>query len=176
MSGRYKRPVQYGRECANKSSVQAVHLSLGVCMRERQHIYEDLNDSSSASPGGSQQLEIPLSPNSKRASNFFQIHWYFTRRGDFNARQDSIVRLYFCQTPTFCISANILEGANILYIRQYFGRRQNFVNPPIFWKAPIFCISTNNLEGANILYIHQYFGRRQCFLYQPIIWTAPTFS
>jgi hypothetical protein len=74
-------------------------------MRERQHIYEDLNESSSASPGGSQQLEIPPSLNSKRAANFFQFRWFFTWRGDFNARQDSIVRLFFCETPTFCKSA-----------------------------------------------------------------------
>ncbi len=47
--------------------------SLGVYMRERQHIYEDLNESTSASPGGSQQLEIPPSPNSELAANFFQI-------------------------------------------------------------------------------------------------------
>ncbi len=73
--------------------MQAVHLSLGVCMRERQHIYEDLNENSSASPGGSQQLEIPPSLNSKRAANFFQFRWFFTWRGDFNARQDSIVCL-----------------------------------------------------------------------------------
>jgi hypothetical protein len=38
MSGRYNQPLQYGRECTNKSRVQAVHLSLGVCMREWQHI------------------------------------------------------------------------------------------------------------------------------------------
>jgi hypothetical protein len=33
-------------------------------------IYEDLNESSSARLGGSQQLEILSSPNSKRAPNF----------------------------------------------------------------------------------------------------------
>ena len=33
-------------------------------------IYEDLNESSSARLGGSQQLEILPSPNSKRAPNF----------------------------------------------------------------------------------------------------------
>ena len=81
---------------------------------------QPLNESSSASPGGSQQLEIPPSPNSKRSANFFQILWFFTRRGDFNAQQDSIVCLYFCKTPTFCKSA-------------YFSvRRQHFPNPPIF--------------------------------------------
>ena len=69
-SGCYNQQVQYGKECADKSSVQAVHLPLGVYMSERQHIYEDLNKSSSARPGGSQQLEILPSPNSKRAQNF----------------------------------------------------------------------------------------------------------
>jgi hypothetical protein len=67
LSGRYNQPVQYGRERANKISVQAVHLSLGDCMRESQYIYEDLNESSSVRPGGSQQLEIPPSLNSKAA-------------------------------------------------------------------------------------------------------------
>ncbi len=73
MSGRYKQPVQYGRDSAHKSRAVLAGLSLGVCMRERHHIYEDLNESFSASPGGSQQLEIPPSPNSKRAANIFQI-------------------------------------------------------------------------------------------------------
>ena len=125
MSGRYNQPVQYG-----------------VCMRERQHIYEDLNESSSASPGGSQQLEIPPSPNSKRAANIFQIRWYFTRRGDFNALQDSIVRLYFCQTPTFCKSTYVS------------GKRQHFLNLPIFWRS------------ANILGIRQYVWN------PPIFWKS----
>ena len=140
MSGWYKQPVQYGRVSAHKSRAAWARSSLGVCMRERQHIYENLNESSSASPGGSQQLEIPPSPYIKRAANFFQIRWYFTRRGDFNARQDSIVRLFFCKAPIFCKSAWFSE------------KRQYFVNPPyflksanisqirlIFWKAQGFC-------------------------------------
>jgi hypothetical protein len=139
MSDRYKQPVQYGRESAHKSRAAWAVSSLGVCMRERQHIYEDLNESSSASPGWSQQLEIPPSLNSKRAANFFQFRWFFTRRGDFNARQDSIVRLFFCKAPTFCKSA------------WFFEKRQDFSNPPdlcksantfqirlIFVKAPTF--------------------------------------
>ncbi len=142
MSGRYKQPVQYGRDSAHKSEAAWAVFSLGVCMRERQHIYEDLNESSSASPGGSQQLEIPPSLNSKRATNFFQIRWYFTRRGDFNARQDSIICLYFCKTPTFCKSAH------------FSVRRQYFPNPPIFWKS------------ADILEIRQYFGN------PPIFWKS----
>jgi hypothetical protein len=50
MSGRYKQPVQYGRDSAHKSRAAWVVFSLGVYMNERQHIYEDLNESSSASP------------------------------------------------------------------------------------------------------------------------------
>jgi hypothetical protein len=73
MLGRYKQPVQYVTESAHKSRAAWAVFSLGVCMGERQHIYEDLNESSSASPGGIQQLEIPQGLNSKRAANFFQI-------------------------------------------------------------------------------------------------------
>ncbi len=72
-------------------------------MSERQHIYEDLNESSSARPGGSQQLEILLSPNSNRTPNFSPK--ILARRRDFNARHSSIVRLNFYQAPKFCIPA-----------------------------------------------------------------------
>jgi hypothetical protein len=89
-------------------------IPLGVYMSERQHIYEYLNESSSARPGGSQQLEILASPNSKRTANFSAD--IFARRRDFNARQGSIVRLYFC----ICIPTNISGGAYILYTRQCF--------------------------------------------------------
>jgi hypothetical protein len=93
-------------------------------MSETQHIYEDLNESYSARPGRSQQLEIPPNPNSKRAPNFSAN--IFARRGDFNAHQDSIVRLYSHQTPTFCIPAKILGDAYILYTRQYFHETPRF--------------------------------------------------
>ncbi len=69
-SGQYNQPVQYGRDAAHKSRAAWAGLPLGVYMSERQHIYKYLNESSSARPGGSQQLEIPPSPNSKRTPNF----------------------------------------------------------------------------------------------------------
>jgi hypothetical protein len=75
MSGLYNQPVQYGRDAAHKSRAAWAVISLGVYMSERQQIYEDLNESSSARPGGSQQLEIPPSSNSKRADKLF--HLYF---------------------------------------------------------------------------------------------------
>ncbi len=74
-SGRYNQQVQYGR------AAWAVW-SLGVYMSERQHIYEDLNESSSARPGGSQQLGIPPSPNSKWTPNFSTD--ILARRGNFS--------------------------------------------------------------------------------------------
>ncbi len=69
-SGRYNQPVQYGRDAANKSREAWAIRSLEVYMSERQHIYEDLNESCLARPGGSQQLEVLPSPNSKRTPNF----------------------------------------------------------------------------------------------------------
>ncbi len=159
-SGRYNQPVQYGRDAAHKSRAAWAGIPRGVYMSERQHIYEDLNESSSARPGGSQQLEIPPSPNSKRTPNFFADIWLgaeiFTRRGDFNARQGSIVRLYFYQAPIFCVPAQI------------FIRRQYFWHPPEFsWDANILSIRQNFHEtprfrhapiisyDANILGMHQ---------------------
>jgi hypothetical protein len=163
MSGRYMQLVQYGRESAYKCRVAWAVFSLGVCMRERQQIYEDLNESSSASPGGSQQLEIPPSLNSKRAASFFQFRWFFTRRRDFNAHQDSIVHLFFCRAPTFYKSAC------------FFVRLQYFPNPPdfcksanifqiclIFWKAPVFSKSAWFSEKR------QYFSNPPDFLKTPI--------
>ncbi len=137
-----------GETPSHKSRAGCAVSPLGVYISERQHIYEDLNESSSASPGGSQQLEIPPSPISKRAANLFR--WYFTRRGDFNVRQDSIIRLYFCQTPTICKSANNWVSANI-------WKTPTFCNPPIFWKMPIFCNPPIFSWDANI------FMRRQIF-------------
>jgi hypothetical protein len=64
MAVRYKQPVQYGKGPPIKA-----FSSLGDSC-EIHHIYEDLNESSSARPGRSQQLEIPPSLNSKQAACF----------------------------------------------------------------------------------------------------------
>ncbi len=166
MPGRYKQPVQYGRESAHKSRATWAISSLGVCMRERQHIYEDLNESSSARPGGSQQLEIPPSLNSKQAASFFQFRWFFTRRGDFNARQDSIVRLFFCKAPIFCKSAWFSVK------RQYFSNQPDFLKSSnifqirlIFWKAPIFLKSAWFFEKRKALVNSLDFFWLQIFVY-----------
>ncbi len=54
---------------AHKSRAAWAVSSLGTAW-EIHHIYEDLNESSSARPEGSQQLEIPLGLNIKRAACF----------------------------------------------------------------------------------------------------------
>jgi hypothetical protein len=46
-------------------------------------------------------------PKQYAGSQLFQSRLFFTRRGDFNARKDSIVRLFFCS-------------------------RKDSVNPPVF--------------------------------------------
>ena len=130
MSGWYKQPVQYRRESAHKGRAAWAVFSLGVCMRERQHIYEDLNESSSASPRGSQQLEIPPSPNSKsgpptfpRSAGFSPVAGISTPAKILSFSYISARRQHFENSPIF------LESANIFEIRQYFG------DPPIFWKS-----------------------------------------
>ncbi len=108
-------------------------------MRETLHIYEDLNESSSASPGGSQQLEIPPSLNSKRAASIFQSRWFFSRRGDFNARQDSIVRLFFQEsTNIFQIHLFFWKAPIFFKSACFSGKRQYFQIRLFFWKALIF--------------------------------------
>jgi hypothetical protein len=138
ISGRYKQPVQYGRDSAHKSRAGWAVFSLGVYMTERQHIYEDLKESSSASPGGSQQLEIPPSPNSKRPPTF--------------SRSADISPALEISTPAKILStAYISAGANILQVRQH------FVQPPVFWKTPTFC------KSANVFMRRQHFGNPPIF-------------
>jgi hypothetical protein len=163
MSGWYTQPVQYGREFAHKSRAAWAVSSLGVCMRERQHIYEDLNESSSASPGGSQQLEIPPSLNRKRAASIFQFRWFFSR--GFQRPPRFYCPPVFCMAPTFSKSGCFFWKAPILFKSACFSeKRQYFLNLPVFLKsANIFQIrllfvkaqrilsSVCFLHGANIL-------------------------
>jgi hypothetical protein len=139
MSGRYNQLVQYGRNAAHKSRAAWAVRSLGVYMSERQHIYKDLNESSSTRPRGSQQLGIPPSSNSKRRPNF------------------SLAR-------RFLLGAEILTPAKVLSYAYIFTRRLYFRHPPIFsWDTKILGIRQYFHEtprfwaSANILGIRQYF-------------------
>jgi hypothetical protein len=80
-------------------------------MRERQLIYEDLNASSSASPGGSQQLEIPPSLNILSGLPVFS------------------------SPAGFSPGAGILTPAKILSFACFSARCKYFVNPPDFLKS-----------------------------------------
>ncbi len=98
-----QQPIQYGRDAAHISWAAWVFRSLEDYMKERQH---HLNESSSARLGGSQQVEILPSPNSKQtqslgawfsdgrtawAPRFLISAVIFIRRRDFNVRLVSIV-------------------------------------------------------------------------------------
>ncbi len=109
-------------------------MALGVYISENQHIYEDLNESSSARLGGSQQQEIQPSLNSKAA-------WIFCRRLNFGHAPK------FQEEPNF--SAQILDrsgnfkGAEILEA-QKFTRRGDFNvrhSSIAYYKAHEFCMS-----------------------------------
>ncbi len=135
MSGRYSSRYSTGESTPIKAGQPEPSPHLGTAW-ERQHIYEDLNESSSARLGGSQQLEIPPSLNSKRAASFFQFRWFFTRRGDFNAPQG------FYRPPDFCKSAKIsqirlifVKAPRFLKSAWFSEKRQDFVNPPNFCKS-----------------------------------------
>jgi hypothetical protein len=78
MSGRYNQLVQYGRDAAHKSRPAWAVIPLGVYMSERQHIYEYLNESSSARSGGSQLGAEILTP-----AKVLSYAFIFTRRQHF---------------------------------------------------------------------------------------------
>jgi hypothetical protein len=91
-------------------------------MSENQHIYEDLNESSSARLGGSQQLEILASPNSKRAQTFPLKFWigaeileaqkfYQARRFQWRFFAGILgIRHNFHETQKFHVFVNVLSG------------------------------------------------------------------
>ncbi len=90
---------------------------------EIHHIYEDLNESSSARPGRSQQLEIPPSLNSKQAACFFSPAGFPSNVGflpGFQRPQG------FYRPSFFSVDTRISQ------IRLCFCRRKDFSNPPDF--------------------------------------------
>ncbi len=154
MSGRYKQPVQYGRDSAHESRAAWAVFSLGVYMRERQHIYEDLNESSSANPGGSQQLEILPSPNSKQAAKILESAYISARHQ------------HFVNPPIFCEAPTFSKSAYFSVRRQHFQIRLFFCEVPIFlWICLIF-VAANICVYFQYLFMHlsmrQYFWRN-CF-------------
>ncbi len=90
-----------------------------------------MRDSSHLRGSASQQLEIPPSLNSKQAACFSSFASFSTnagflpRRGDFNARKDSIVRLIFSGRKDFSIRL-IFSGRKDFSIHLIFSGRKDF--------------------------------------------------
>jgi hypothetical protein len=132
MAGRFKQPVQYGRGPPIKAGQPEPSLHLGTAC-EIHHIYEDLNESSSARPGGNQQLEIPPSLNSKQAAcfsgpaGFSSDAGFSLGAGISTTAKDSIVRLFFCKRRDFSI-------------RLFFCKRRDFSIHLFFCKHKDFSI------------------------------------
>ncbi len=92
---------------------------------EIHHIYEDLNESSSARPGRSQQLEIPPSLNSKQAACFSSPAGFSSNVGFLPGTG--------IPTPARILSfACFSVDARISQIRLFFCRCNDFSNPPDF--------------------------------------------
>jgi hypothetical protein len=111
MAGWYKQLVQYGKEPPIKAGQPepSPHLEIAC---EIHHIYEDLNESSSARPGRSQQLEILPSLNSKQADCFSSPAGISSDAG-------------FSPGTGISTPAKILSSPD-------FQQTQGFLNPPVF--------------------------------------------
>ncbi len=160
MAGRYKQPVQYGKGPPIKAGQPEPSLHLGTAC-EIHHIYEDLNESSSARPGRSQQLEIPPSLNSKQAACFsspvgFSLDTDFLPGAGISTparilspawfsvdARISQIRLIFCKSKDFSI-------------RLIFCRCKDFSICLIFGKSRDFSIRLI-FSSCMYLYIFQYF-------------------
>ncbi len=108
-SGRYNQPVQYGRDAAHKSRAAWAGIPLGVYMSERQTSTRIWTRALQPDQEEVSSWRFCRAQIVSGRQTFPPIFWLgaeiFTRRGDFNARQGSIVRLYFYQAPIFCIPA-----------------------------------------------------------------------
>ncbi len=121
-AGTNRRSVQYGRGPPIKAGQPEPSLHLGTTC-EIHHIYKDLNESSSARPGRSQQLEIPPSLNSKQAALFsspagFSSDAGFSSNAGFSpgagiSTPAKIIRLFFSKHKDFSI-------------RLFFSKRKDF--------------------------------------------------
>jgi hypothetical protein len=126
MAGQYMQPVQYGKGPPIKAGQPEPAPHLGTTC-EIHHIYEDLNESSSARPGGSQQLEIPPSLNSMRAAcfsspaSFSSSRWFFFKTLVFYQARGFQCLQGFFRLPVFAVNAGISQ------IRLIFSKTQGFL-------------------------------------------------
>ncbi len=121
MAGRYKQPVQYRKG----PPIKAGRPEPSPYLETAHHISEDLNESSSARPGRSQQLEIQPSLNSKRAACFSSPAGFSSNAGFLPGTGiSSPARIL--SSPCFSVDARISQ------IRLFFCRLKDFSNQPDF--------------------------------------------
>jgi hypothetical protein len=172
MVGWYKQPVQYGKGPPIKAGrpEPSPHLETACKIH---HIYEDLNESSSARPGRSQQLEIQPSLNSRRDACFSSPAGFSSDAGFLPGAGISTPARILSST-CFSIDARISQiglfsvNARISQIRLIFCKRKDFPIRLIFSKSKDFSIrlifsksrdfSIHLIcSGCKYLYIFQYF-------------------
>ncbi len=146
MAGWYEQPAQFGKGPPIKAgrSEPSPHLETAC---EIHHIYEDLNESSSARPGRSQQLEIQPSLNSKRAA-------CFSSPAGFSSNA-SFLPGAGISTPARILSfACFSVDARISQIRLFFSKSKDFSIRLIFNKSRDLSIRLI-FSGCKYLYIFQ---------------------
>ncbi len=114
-----------------KAGHQGIILHLGTT-HEIHHIYEDLNESSSARPGKSQQLEIPPSLNSKQVTCFSGSAGFSMATGiSTDAEISTPARIL----PSACVS---LSSRGDFFIRLDFHICHDFAIRNDFWIRNVF--------------------------------------
>ncbi len=136
VAGRYKQPVQYGRESAHTTCTR-----INTSARRRTR--------PSAGPERSQQLQILPSLNSKAVLQ--RVRLLFLLRQHFYGRQ------YFSRRQVFSIRQRF-------WIRQVFWMRQCFWIRRVFWMRQCFWIR-RVFWMRQCFWIRRVFWTRQCFVY-----------
>ncbi len=138
-----------GESSPIKARQPETYLHLGTACKNH-HIYKDLNESSSARPGRSQQLEIPPSLNIKQPPAFPAP----------TACEDFAIRLFFCSLVDFSICEDFGTRLNF-HIRHDFAIRNDFWIRSISNGRHLFCVHCvlYALLSAIILIIFRVFIR-----------------
>jgi hypothetical protein len=147
-------PVQ----TAGKIRGRAAHKKQGTHLEttcEIHHIYEDLNKSSSARPGRSQQLEIPPSLNSKQAACFSSSAGFSSNTG-FSSNAGFSPGAGISTPARILSSAWLLANARISQSACFFSKSKDFSIRLIFSKSRDFSIRLI-FSSCKYLYIFSVF-------------------
>ncbi len=143
MAGRYKKPVQCGRESTHKSRVARGNGMQEDCMRRNQH---HLGDAGEHQRWEKSAAVDSAEPNSKEMLPCMRQHfvdarflstWDFCRHEYFVITSSILLTRVFCRRQHY-VDANILLRRTFLLL-PIFCRRQCFVSANIL-SVPIFCL------------------------------------